>query len=102
MIIGGLYGWLMAYRLVAWRTASGRVPLWGLAAISAAAGIATAIGEALYFWLGMGAPPELVLAANLSLAIGIRPGWVVLVIGLAFTAAAVARAPARKARLRPA
>ena len=92
----------MAYRLVAWKTASGRVPLWGLAGLSIATGIATALGETLYFWLWMGAPPALVLAANLSLATGVRPGWVVAAIGLVFTAAAVARAPAQKARLRPA
>jgi sulfoxide reductase heme-binding subunit YedZ len=102
MILAGLYAWLMAYRLIAWKAASGRVPLWGLASLSIAAGVATAIGEAMYFWLWMGAPPDLVLSANLSLATGIRPGWVVLAIGLAFTAAAVARAPAQRARLRPA
>jgi sulfoxide reductase heme-binding subunit YedZ len=102
MIVAGLYAWLMAYRLVAWRTASGRVPPWGLASLSIAAGVATALGETAYFWLWMGAPPALVLATNLSLETGIRPGWVVLAIGLAFTAAAVARAPAKRARLRPA
>jgi sulfoxide reductase heme-binding subunit YedZ len=102
MIIAGLYAWLMAYRLVASRTVSGRVPLWGLAALSIGAGLATALGETLYFWLWMGAPPDLVLAANLSLETGVRPGWVVLAIGLAFTAAALVRAPARKTRLRPA
>jgi sulfoxide reductase heme-binding subunit YedZ len=102
MIIAGLYAWLMAYRLVAWRTVSGRVPLWGLAVLSIGAGLATALGETLYFWLWMGAPPDLVLAANLSLATGTRPGWVVLAIGLTFTAAAIVRAPAKKTRLRPA
>ena len=39
---------------------------------------------------------------NLSLETGVRPGWVVLAIGLAFTAAAIVRAPARNTRLRPA
>jgi methionine sulfoxide reductase heme-binding subunit len=102
MIVAGLYAWLMAYRLVASRTVSGRVPLWGLTALSIGAGLATALGETLYFWLWMGAPPDLVLAANLSLETGVRPGWVVLAIGLAFTAAAIVRAPARKTRLRPA
>jgi methionine sulfoxide reductase heme-binding subunit len=101
-IVAGIYGWLMAYRLIAWRAASGRVPLWGLASLSIAAGVATALAETLYFWLWMGAPPALVLAANLSLSTGVRPGWVVLAVGLAFTAAAVARAPARRTRLHPA
>jgi sulfoxide reductase heme-binding subunit YedZ len=102
MIVAGLYVWLMAYRLVASRTVSGRVPLWGLAVLSIGAGLATALGETLYFWLWMGAPPDLVLTANLSLETGVRPGWVVLAIGLGFTAAAIVRAPARKTRLRPA
>jgi sulfoxide reductase heme-binding subunit YedZ len=102
MIVAGLYAWLMAYRLVAWRTASGRVPLWGLTVLSIVAGAATALGETLYFWLWMGAPPVLVLAANLSLETGVRPGWVVLAIGLAFTAAAFVRAPSKRIRLRPA
>jgi sulfoxide reductase heme-binding subunit YedZ len=101
-IIAGLYLWLMTYRLIAWKSMTGRVSLWGLGTLSIGAGLATAVGETVYFWLRMGAPPELVLSANLSLATGIRPSWVVLAIGLAFTAAAVMRTPARKARLRPA
>jgi hypothetical protein len=50
----------------------------------------------------MGVAPTRVLAVNLSLVAGIRPGWIVLFVGLALsgTGAAIAvwrRRPARRA-----
>ena len=50
-----------------------------MATASIAAALLTALSEAIYFWIAMGAPVDLVLEANLSLETGLRPAWVVLV-----------------------
>jgi len=77
-IMAGIYVWLMTCRVITWRYGRGRLPLWAMAAASLAAAALTALGEAFYFWIAMGAPFLLVVAANWSLETGIRPGWVVL------------------------
>jgi sulfoxide reductase heme-binding subunit YedZ len=91
-IMAGIYLWLIGYRLLARRFAvRGRLwPGWvgGLGIV--VAGL-TAAGEALYFWLAYGAAPDRVVAANWSLALGIRPAVVVLGLGLAVTAAGLLR-----------
>ena len=51
----------------------------------------TASGEAAYFWLAYGADPMLVIAANWSLATGLRPAVVVLALTLAIAAAGALR-----------
>jgi hypothetical protein len=59
------------------------------------------VGEALYYFVRVGAPVDRVLAANLSLATGTRPSWVVGGIAAAVVAAALARArPTLLPRLR--
>jgi len=78
-VMAGIYLWLMGCRLISARYGRGKLPLWSLAAASMAAAVLTALGEACYFWLAMGAPFGLVLNANLSLETGLRPAWVVLV-----------------------
>jgi sulfoxide reductase heme-binding subunit YedZ len=67
--------------------------------------VLTALGEAIYFWLAMGAPIDLVLQANLSLDTGLRPGWVVFVSTAAVALLGWARTtfwPSKARRLRPA
>lgn len=101
--MAGLLAWLLGYRVLARAQGrGGRVPLWQAAALSVAAGVITAVGESLYFWWKMGAAPTRVLAVNLSLATGVRPGWTVLAVALVLTAvgaavAAVKRRPSRAA-----
>jgi sulfoxide reductase heme-binding subunit YedZ len=84
-VMAGLYGWLMGYRILAAVFGRKTAPLWSVALLSAAAGVLTAIGESLYYWVKLGVSPMRVLAADLALN-SIRPGWVVLAVTLAVTA----------------
>ena len=105
-VMAGLLGWLFGYRLLLWRFGKrGHLALAWVAALSFAAGIGTALGEALYFKLAFHADPLRVLGADFSLQTGIRPAVIVLTVGLAITAAgAVRTATARPSprRSRPA
>ncbi len=88
-MMAGFLLWLMGYRALSWRggtaRATGRI---SLLLLSLGAALATALGEAAYFGLFTGIPARLVLAADLSLAAGPRPAWLVLAAGLAVTALA--------------
>jgi methionine sulfoxide reductase heme-binding subunit len=102
-IMGGIYVWLMGYRLGArWLGMRGRLPLVWVGPLGAAAAVLTAAGEAIYFHLAYHADPLRVIAANWSLMIGLRPAVVVLGLGLAVAAAGALRAAfAAPARPRP-
>src|SRR5213078_4713882 len=63
-----------------------------LGALSLAAPVLTALGEAVYFWLALGVDPMRVLSANWSLVVGWRPAAIVLGLGLAVTAIGAGRA----------
>lgn len=84
MLMMGLYAWLMGWRLMAERAPRRRPSARAVAAMGAAAAVLTALGEALYFYVKMGASPWLVLALNVNTAIGWRPAW-----GVAAVAAVV-------------
>lgn len=105
-MMAGFLGWLLGYRLLLWRFGKrGRLALPWVAALSLAAGIGTAIGEALYFRLAFNADLLRVLEADFSRQTGIRPAVVVLVVGLTITAAGALRAATARHsshRLRPA
>jgi sulfoxide reductase heme-binding subunit YedZ len=104
-VMAGLYAWLMGYRILAWAYRSdSRVPLWSIGLMSLGSGVLTALGESVYYWIKLGVDPSLVLATNLTVAVGIRPAWVVLSITVGLTATGALRAlHARRAkwRLRP-
>jgi methionine sulfoxide reductase heme-binding subunit len=86
MIMSGLFIWLMAWRLVAWQRGARRpVPIWVAVALSLMSGVLTALGEALYYWLKLGAPPTRLLQATLAIDVAIRPAWWVLGITLALS-----------------
>jgi sulfoxide reductase heme-binding subunit YedZ len=106
MVMAGIYAWLMGCRAIAWTSGSkGRLPLWSAAVMSAVAAIGTALGEAFYYWVSMGAPFLRVLMVNLTLDTGWRPAWAVLASTGAVILLGAARSflwPPRKARLRPA
>lgn len=92
MIMAGIYGWLMLYRLLArFVGVRGRLSLVWVGALGPAVAILTALGEAAYFWIAYGADPMRVVAANWSLATGIRPAVVVFGLALAITAAGALR-----------
>jgi sulfoxide reductase heme-binding subunit YedZ len=89
-IMAGLFAWLMAWRAAVWRARSG-LPDWLPAAFAVGAGIATALGESVYYWIKLGVSPGMVLAANLDSAAGSRPAWVVAAICLGFAMAGIVR-----------
>jgi sulfoxide reductase heme-binding subunit YedZ len=102
-IMAGLLVWLLAYRLLTWAVGvRGQLPLAWVGGLSLAAALVTALGEAAYFYLAFGADPMRVLGADLSLAAAPWPAAIVLVIGLAITAAGTVRlvlTPPAKRRL---
>lgn len=105
-VMAGIYLWLMGCRALAWHFGRGKLPLWAMAGLTVVAAALTALGEAFYLWVSMGAPFALVIEANLSLATGLRPAWVVLaatgsVVLLGALRALIKRSGA-KSRLRPA
>jgi sulfoxide reductase heme-binding subunit YedZ len=102
--MAGLFGWMMGYRLLAWRFGKGgRVPLWMATALAVVVAAVTALGESFYFWVKIGVAPWRVLAVNFSLIAGLRPGWIVLIVTLTLCAAGLVVAWVRRPRrLQPA
>jgi sulfoxide reductase heme-binding subunit YedZ len=102
LIMAGLYLWLMLYRItVARKPGVKQVPLLTAFVLSLVATLTTMLGEALWFRLSRGIDPLRVLSANLSLDIGMRPGWVVLFICAAvLTAIALRQAVIKGSGLR--
>lgn len=101
--MAGLYLWLMGWRLLDRAAPRGRsAPLWQIAALDIAASVLTAFGEAVYYWIGVGAPFVRVLEANFSTDIGVRPSWIVLGVSSAVTLAAAVRRLSGPARPSPA
>lgn len=89
-LYAGLFLWLIAYRLLAaWRGDAGLTPLWlvGLATVVAAL---VFLGEGIGIALAFGQPLADFLRQYLStiadLDLGFRPGWSVLLAGLAVAA----------------
>jgi sulfoxide reductase heme-binding subunit YedZ len=96
-VMAGLFAWMMGHRVIARSYGEGRsIPVWAVAALSLLAALATAGGEAVYFRLGLGIDPTLILAADLSLYAGIRPAWVVLIVAAGVTAIGAWRGTARQ------
>jgi sulfoxide reductase heme-binding subunit YedZ len=85
--MAGIYGWLVGYRLLAKWFRGGRVPLLWAALLAVVAGLLTAAGEAIYFWIKMNVAPIRLLAVNLSLVAGVRPAWIVAGTALALCVA---------------
>ena len=82
----GLFGWLIAYRLLAWwqdTTQLSTLSLFGLTVVVSAL---TFIGEAIGIGIAFGVSPMLVLGTAFDPNAGIRPGWQVLAAGLAVVA----------------
>ena len=91
-VMAGLFAWLMGYRAASWYDKRRRgMPDWLPAALSVGAGIATAVGESVYYWIKLGVAPAKVLAANLVFTVGPRPAWIVAAICLGLVLAGLAR-----------
>ena len=79
--ICGLFGWLMMYRLVAWRIREPSVLV--LFAMTIAVALLTFFGEAIGIALWYKVSPMTVLSTAFDFDLAIRPGWYVLGAGLA-------------------
>jgi sulfoxide reductase heme-binding subunit YedZ len=104
-VMAGIYVWLMGCRLVSWRLGRGKLPLWSVASLSLGVGVLTALCEAGYYWLSLGAPLDLVLQANLTLDTGLRPAPVVFASTFAIAVLGAIRAtvwPSKARKAKPA
>ena len=87
-----LFGWLIAYRLLAWWQETSELSTLSLLALTIAVSIITFIGEAIGIGIAFHVSPLLVLGMIFDLDAGIRPGWEVLAAGLAVVALDFVRA----------
>ena len=87
-----LFGWLIAYRLVAWWQGAAELSTLSLLAVSIAVSLLTFAGEAIGVGIAFHVSPLRVLDAAFNLNAGIRPGWQVLAAGLVVVAIDFARA----------
>ena len=79
--ITGLFGWLMVYRLVAWRVREPSTLV--LFVMTLLVSIATFLGEAFGIALWYKVSPMTVLSTIFDFSLAVRPGWYVLGAGLA-------------------
>jgi len=87
-----LFGWLIAYRLLAWWQQTNELSTLSLFTLTIAVSIITFIGEAIGIGIAFHVSPMRVLDAAFDLDAGIRPGWEVLAAGLAVVALDFVRA----------
>jgi methionine sulfoxide reductase heme-binding subunit len=87
-----LFGWLLAYRLLAWWRDTDALSTLSIFALSIGVSAATFVGEAIGIGIAFHVSPMRVLDAAFNIQAGIRPGWEVLAAGLAVTALDFVRA----------
>ena len=104
LLMAGLFGWSMGYRVIGWLRRNEDAPApWIVAVLSVVAGLATALGEAIYVSLHFHVGIARVLEACLAWMPGSRSAWAVGAIGLVIAAAGFYRVrtkPKRRARAR--
>lgn len=86
LVLAGIVVWLFLLR---WATPRGIIGPGRAFGLALAATTATALGEALYLGIRVGAPPGAVLAAQFGFATGTRPAFVVLIVTAGATLLAV-------------
>jgi sulfoxide reductase heme-binding subunit YedZ len=84
--VAGLFLWLIAYRVVAWRQGGGELSTLTLLLMSIAVSALTFAGEAIGIGLAFHVSPMRVLDTAFDFDVGIRPGWEVLAAGLVVVA----------------
>lgn len=99
VIFWGLFAWLMAFRALD-RDQKTRPRAWVSVALSVAAAVLTGLAEMAWYHVATGVPADRILAANWTLAAGVRPAWWVLSITLAVSALAMIRRPPKRRRER--
>jgi methionine sulfoxide reductase heme-binding subunit len=103
IFFASLFLWLIAYRVLAWWQQAGELSTLSLLGLSVAVCLITVIGEAIGIGVAFGVSPLRVLGVAFDFSAGIRPGWEVLIAGLAVVLVDVVRSrwPGRAARARP-
>lgn len=103
VFVTGLFGWLIAYRVLAWWQDKTELTTLSLLALSVVIAALTFAGEAIGIAIEFGVSPARVLSTAFDFEAGIRPGWQVLAAGLAVVALDFVRARwnSRAARPRP-
>ena len=98
-----LFGWLIAYRVVAWWQGASALSTLSLLAMTIVVSLLTFLGEAIGIAIAFHVSPMRVLSVAFDFSAGIRPGWQVLAAGLAVVALDFVRARwnSRAARVRP-
>jgi methionine sulfoxide reductase heme-binding subunit len=86
VLAAGLFGWLIAYRLLAWWQEKTQLSTLGLLGLTLAVSTLTFFGEAIGIGIAFGVSPMRVLGTVFDPMAGIRPGWYVLGAGLAVVA----------------
>jgi sulfoxide reductase heme-binding subunit YedZ len=97
--ISGLFGWLMVYRLVAWRVREPSTLV--LFVMTLAVALLTFLGEAVGIALWYKVSPMTVLATVFDFSLAIRPGWYVLGAGLVVCLLDLVRSRTQPERGRP-
>lgn len=97
--ICGLFGWLMVYRLVAWRVREPSTLV--LFAMTIAVTLLTFFGEAIGIALWYKVSPMTVLSTVFDFELAIRPGWYVLGAGLAVCVLDLVRSVMQPSRKQP-
>jgi sulfoxide reductase heme-binding subunit YedZ len=99
----GLFGWLIAYRGLAWWQDTNELSVLSLLGLSVAVSLLTFIGEAAGIGIAFHVSPLRVLETAFDFDVGIRPGWQVLAAGLAVVALDIVRSrwSSREPRRRP-
>jgi methionine sulfoxide reductase heme-binding subunit len=96
-----LFGWLIAYRLLAWWQGTSELTTLSLFVLTLAISLLTFIGEAIGIGIAFHVSPMRVLDAAFNIKAGIRPGWEVLAAGLAVVALDLVRARWNARSVRP-
>jgi len=82
----GLFGWLMAYRALAWWRDTTELSTLALLGLAVTVSALTFAGEAIGIAIAFHVSPLRVLGVAFNIDAGIRPGWQVLAAGLAVAA----------------
>jgi sulfoxide reductase heme-binding subunit YedZ len=92
IVVASVAVWLLVWRLLAaWLGEARIASLPATIALGAAVTVATAFGEALYYYLKIGVAFGRVLPTNFNPAAGIRPAWIIGAIALMVVAVAILR-----------
>jgi len=101
VFVTGLFGWLIAYRILAWWQDKNELSTLSLLILSVVVAALAFAGEAIGIAIEFSVSPLRVLATAFDFDAGIRPGWQVLAAGLVVVALDFVRARWNSRGMRP-